>query len=374
MCAVVRSLAHGVQIAGCEVGVFAGIDRYTEQERSQWAELNVTVRARRGPPAFNYMPGLVTQLQDARLDLLHTHGLWTYPSLAAVKWAQRTGKPYVISPHGMLDAWAVGNSHWKKLLAGWLYESAHLRQAACIHALCQAEAMAIRAYGLSNPICVIPNGVELPQSQPVASPRWQGNLPANAKVLLYLGRIHPKKGLTNLLHAWHQNRIRESSSDDWYLVIAGWDQDGHEAELKSIASQLGIIDKVLFVGPQFGLDKSACYHRADAFTLPSLSEGLPMVVLEAWAYQLPVIMTPQCNLPEGFASSAALSIEANADSIGLGLRTLCAMTEENRRKMGSRGRKLVETDFQWSRIADQMNAVYKWVGGKGERPECVLAQ
>ncbi len=370
----VRSLSRGVQRAGFEVGVFTGRDAYTERDRLQWADLNVTVLAKRGPASFGYIPDLLTMLKGADLDVLHTQGLWMYSSLATVQWAASTGKPYLISPRGMLDTWAINNSAWKKRLAGWLYENAHLRGAACLHALCESEAQAIRGYGLWNPICVIPNGVELQSADSTpAEPVWARGLPAGAKILLFLGRLHPKKGIKNLLQAW--TTVKQQGGPDfntWSLVISGWDQGGHEGELKALATTLGIAEQVRFVGPQFEAEKAASLARADAFVLPSFSEGLPMAVLEAWSYRLPVVMTPQCNLPEGFAVGAALSIDTEAASIAQGLRALFAMTSDERQEMGERGRQSVEKRFTWPTVAASMCGVYEWLVGAADRPDCVL--
>jgi len=293
-----------------------------------------------------------------------------YPSLAAVRWSVGA-KPYVISPRGMLDAWALNNSGWKKWVASRLYEDAHLGGAACLHALCDAERDAIRAYGLTNPVCVIPNGVDLPTVPSSVRPEWEDAIPSGAKVLLYLGRIHPKKGLFILLHAWHLAIRNNAISDDWFLVIVGWDQGGHQEQLRTLARDLGIDDRLHFAGPQFGDAKQASYERAQAFVLPSFSEGLPMVVLEAWAHGLPVLMTPQCNLPIGFERGAALAMETEVDDAARCLGELSAMSEDSRRSMGVRGRELVAAHFTWSAVSDQMRQVYAWVLGKSEQPAFV---
>ena len=128
----------------------------------------------------------------------------------------------------------------------------------------------------------------------------------------------------------------------------------------------------LYVGPQFNAAKHASYHRADAFILPSFSEGLPMTVLEAWSYSLLVLMTPQCNLPEGFQADAALRIDPEPERIAQGLTALFAMPDHERTAMGERGRALVAQRFTWPHIAQQMLSVYRWVLGQGERPECVM--
>ncbi len=292
-----------------------------------------------------------------------------YPSVASLNWSRRARGPRLVSPQGMLDAWAIRNSRWKKRLAGWLYENRHLRGAACLHALCDAEARAIRAYGLGNPVCVIRNGVDVPADGLGASAPWSGQVPEGAKVLLYLGRLHPKKGLVNLLHAW--SGLGGKRMSDWRLVIAGWDQRGHEGQLRQLAKELAITDRVIFVGAQFGRAKDAALRNARAFVLTSYSEGLPIAVLEAWAYRLPVVMTPQCNLPQGFDVGAALRVDPTTESVADGLRQLLELSDRELHVMGDRGRALVETQFSWSRAANELRAVYRWVLGGGAPPDCL---
>ncbi len=295
-----------------------------------------------------------------------------YPSVVASHWASRWKRPLVISPHGMLDPWAVRNSAWKKRLAGYFFENRHLQHAACLHALTDAEYEAIRAYGLENPVAVIPNGVDVPElSDPLPAPDWASDLDS-VRVLLFLGRLHPKKGLANLLHAWMRVLGQVPTGvEEWRLVIAGWDQGGHEAELRQLAEALQLNEKVRFVGPQFAAQKAASLARADAFVLPSLSEGLPMAALEAWAHGLPVLMTRQCNLPEGFNARAAIEIEPVPNRMGERLAAFLSLPEAERLAMGERGRRLVKAHFGWEGIAAQMSKVYRWLVNGGEIPAYV---
>jgi poly(glycerol-phosphate) alpha-glucosyltransferase len=129
---------------------------------------------------------------------------------------------------------------------------------------------------------------------------------------------------------------------------------------------------VLFLGPQFGAEKAACYANCDAFILPSFSEGLPMVVLEAWAHAKPVLMTPECNLPEGFAAGAAIRIEANPEGIAAGVAELFRAPSSTLRTLGDNGRRLVAEKFAWPRVAAEMRSVYQWVVGGGTPPPCVI--
>lgn len=370
----VSSMALSLRDCGAAVSIFSGHDADTASDLRYWRGLEVHTMRHAGPASYGYLPALARILRAVEPDLLHTHGLWMYPSVAGHRWRRASGRPLMISPHGMLNPWALRNAVWKKRLAAALYEDVHLRGASCLHALCESEYQAIRAYGLRNPVALIPNGVDLPDlvvGQEQAS--WRAGLPPAAKALLFLGRLHPIKGLPGLLHAWSYacQTVGEAASR-WYLVIAGWDQCGHQAELEALVADLGIISSVCFIGPQFDEQKSATLAGADAFVLPSLSEALPMAVLEAWSYRLPVLMTPQCNLPEGLSANAALLAIPDVPSLAAALLQLFEMSETDRSDMGDNGRALVEAQFSWTLVGQKMIAVYRWLLGYGSRPDCVL--
>jgi poly(glycerol-phosphate) alpha-glucosyltransferase len=363
---------------GIGVEVLGLRDAKTDEDRAAWAPLQPVACAVKGPAGFGYAPDFAPALHRTDADLAYVAGLWKYPMWAAQSWARSTLRPLVIAPHGMLEPWAVRHSGFKKKIAGWLFQNAQLRGAACLRALCPPEAASFRAYGLKNPVCVVPNGVDLPPLGEGTASRHP-RFPAGRKVLLYLGRIHDKKGLAQLIAAWAQ---AHAAAPDWTLAIAGWDQDGHTAELQRQATELGLAwtdasragapeATLHFLGPQFRADKAAAYASCDAVILPSFSEGLPMVVLEAWAAARPVLMTPACNLPEGFAAAAALRIEPDSASIAEVLLTLFEMSPHDRRAMGSRGRALAEANFEWRSVAARMALVYEWLVGGGPRPEGV---
>lgn len=347
-------------------------DDCSDDDCPAWSPLEPILVPTRGPRSFGFSPRLLRTLQALAPDVLHSHGIWMYPSVAGSRWTRTSGRPHLVSPRGMLDAWAVRHSGWKKQIASWLFERANLRRAACLHALCESEAKAFREYGLRNPICVIPNGMDLPKEVPLDPPRWAEKVPRGARVLLFLGRIHPKKGLDNLVRAWHRlEQRRRSGRDSWHLVLAGWDQRGHENELQRLARDLEL-KRIHFVGPQFAKEKEASLARANAFILPSYSEGLPVAVLEAWAYGLPVVMTAGCNLAVGFRAGAALEVRPDEESIAEGMSDLMTMSDAEQHAMGSRGRDLVEKQFGWDRIAADMLRVYRWVLGGGPPPATVM--
>jgi poly(glycerol-phosphate) alpha-glucosyltransferase len=227
----------------------------------------------------------------------------------------------------------------------------------------------MRTIGLRNPICIVPNSIDLPILEAGGAPAWRKKIPASAKILLYLGRLHAKKGLANLLHAWES--LADGEAAHWHLVIVGWDQGGYEGELQQLVRQRGL-ERVHFPGPLFGADKHAAYAAADAFVLPSVSEGHPLVVLEAWSHGLPVVMTQACNLPEGLATGAALEIGSDIEGIRKGLDQLIHMSITHRRAMGDIGRGLCCDRFSPMRVGEMMRAVYRWLLDCGPRPEYVL--
>jgi glycosyltransferase involved in cell wall biosynthesis len=355
------------------VDILSVEDEFSTDDLARWRDLSVHLV----PPkytSFRYAPELSRQLASLTPDLVHTHGIWTYLSIATVRWSKFndriTPRPYLVSTHGMLDPWALHNSRWKKIIAALVFERRHLENAACIHAVNKAEAAAIRTFGLRNPICVIPNGIDVPANSAAdRTPPWDANMAGGRKVLLYLGRLHPKKGLSILLRGWKEASKREKG---WVLLIAGWDQGGHRGELEQLARELKITDSVHFAGPLFGEERETAYQNANAFVLPSLSEGQPLVVLEAWSHARPVLMTPECNLPEGFEKGAAIRMYATAEGAAEGLGKLFALEEPALQEMGRRGRDLVITNFSWSQSASQMFAVYHWLLGRSPAPDCVL--
>jgi glycosyltransferase involved in cell wall biosynthesis len=389
-----KSLGVGVSALGLE-------DDLWERDKARWGNIPAEVLPVQGPRFFSYSRGFSSALETANPDLCHLHTLWLYPGVAMALWSRTARKPYIVTPNGMLEPWALRNSKWKKKLAGLFYENAMLRGAACLQANTLKEADDFRAYGLKNRIEIIPNGVDLPNLSTTQDIKGT----EGRKRLLFLGRMHPKKGLAGLLKAWAQIQKPKSgikNCKDWELVIAGWDQGGHERELKALCADLGLriancglserlkpnsyklkthlseaeAADVVFYGPAFGEEKEALFRSADAFVLPSLSEGLPMSVLEAWAYGLPVVMTPECNLPEGFACGAALEIRnasafqpatshsllatpTKLDSDWVGLRSILEMTDAQRGEMGRRGRRLVEEKFTWPSVAVRLKEIYE---------------
>jgi len=367
--AQVGLLPRLVRLASIDVRVFGAQDAFTAPDRGRWGPVGVEAFPAWPPATFGFSPRLLRALRAYHPDLTHVHGLWTYSSLASLRLQRQQGIPIVVSPHGMLDGWALAFSPLKKRLVASLFQRAHLQAASVLHALTEAEAAAIRAYGLNNPIAVIPNGVDLPDLGAPVVRRTNAAPSARRRTLLYLGRIHPKKGLEALIDAWLAFAFQNRAGAPWRLVIAGWDELGCENRLRAKVLASPVADSVEFSGPLWGEQKDAAYRSADAFILPSLSEGLPMAVLEAWSYGKPALITPACNLAEGVRVGAAIEIQPNSEDILRSLHHLAGLGADESLRMGAAARRLVEARFTWTKIAADMLRLYRSVAAREPVPE-----
>lgn len=365
----VRELSRGLSASGADVQIYGGTDRFTKADSPEWSPLSISSHKIWGPPSLGIQPNLVSSISATDPDIIHLHGLWTYQSFAVSR-SSLAGKPRVVSPRGMLDQWAISNSSTKKRVARFLFEDANLQNAACIHALCYEELASIRELGIKTPVAVIPNGVSIRNPTSIDCPPWRSKIPKDASVLLFLGRLHHKKGLDNLIESFGMLKSQDIGSN-WHLVIAGWGDSLYiDTLLEKVASH-GLSDRIHFVGSQYGDAKLACFEMADAFVLPSYSEGLPMAVLEAWSFGIPTLLTRECNLSIGFEHGVAVEVSQAPNSIANGIKEFISLPVEDRVAMGMRAKVLVEKEFDWIRISRQMLEVYDWVAGSGPKPRSV---
>lgn len=338
-----------IRALGGAAPVFALDDAFADADRGRFVGSEVTHAPVVGPRQIGFAPRLNAVLDAARLDILHLHGIWMWPSAAGARWARRTGRPYLVSPHGMLDRWIVARGQAKKAIARMVYERASWRAAFCLHALTEAEADDIAIESGRRDSVVIPNA----GPQPLRS-LWGKQRPP---VLLYLGRIHPKKNLAALIAAWRSIGDTVGTTDA-KLVIAGWGEDAHVAELKSLLAGHPA-DTIDFVGPLFGEAKARALAEARWAVLPSLSEGLPMAMLEAWAAGTPTIMTTGCNLPIGFASRAALECGTTPAAIAPVLTQALTMTDDRWSGHAAAARALAAGPFAPATIAARWADTYR---------------
>lgn len=291
-------------------------------------------------------------------DVLHSHGLYAGTNFIFGREARRQRKPLVYHAHGFFEPYILSRSRWKKRLVHWLFEDANLRAVRLWRALTLKEADQIRALGLKQPIVIAPNGLnpaEFPKppnaNVPIDTPLIK-NLSKNFNRLLFLGRLHPKKGLDLLLLAWAK---LSTLTKDWQLVIAGPDEQGHLAQIRALAQSLGLENQIVFSGPVTGSTKINLLHSADLFVLPSRSEGFSMSILEAMACELPVIATQACNFPDLSSEQAGWECETTVDSLASALRNALECGEGERKQRGLNGRRLVENHYSWSAIVRNLS-------------------
>jgi len=219
---------------------------------------------------------------------------------------------------------------------------------------------------------VIPNGVDAVLAAPFGRPPWDESWVAERRVLLYLGRIHPKKGLRDLLRAFGEcRRHGPREAGDWVLVTAGWREPKHVLRLRQDSLSLDLGHCALFAGELYGKAKTSAFGHAEAFVLPSYSEGLPMTALEASAHGLPAVLSEECHLSSLEKAAAVIEVPCGFAGVRQGLQRLFAMQGVERRAMGERARAVVIRDFAWETVAAEMRRVYDWMLGGGELPACV---
>ena len=305
-------------------------------------------------------------------DLVHDHGVWLpcHHQVAGV--CARRVIPLIVSPRGMLEPWALQQKRWKKQTAWWLYQRRDLRSARCLHATAEAESKQFRRLGLKQPIVMVPNGVFIPPEQQMVRQESQGRRIRRA---LFLSRLHPKKGLLNLVKAWaeiQKSEIENRRPKDWELLIVGPDEGGHLAEVRVAVASYGLERQIHFQGEITGKAKNQCYAGADLFVLPSFSENFGLVVAEALSCGVPVITTKGTPWEELRIRRCGWWIDIGVEPLAAALREATLLSDQEREEMGRRGRRLVREKYSWPQIGRDMLAAYQWVLGQAPRPACVV--
>ena len=309
-----------------------------------------------------YAPRMAKEIRQSMPDhdLVHIHELWHYPHYAASRAARAAGKPYVVTVHGEMNPWSLGQKRLKKWIYMRVVQMRILDRAEAVHAVTAKEEQHIRAQGVRAPITVIPNGIngQTFNNFPAGRP-FIGKFPdLNGKrIILFLGRIHPHKGLDLLAQAFARLAIRE---EDVRLVIVGPDEASYRRTIEALLRTGGVLDRTLFTGMLTGDDKLAAYAAADVFVLPSHGEVIGVSTLEALAAGLPVVITRQCQFPEVAEAEAGLVVNPDPDEIHDALIKVL-LDPEKGRAMGARGRQLVLERYTWDAVAERMARLYKSV-------------
>ena len=280
-------------------------------------------------------------------DLVHLHGGW-HPLLhAAAVESCRQKLPAVCSLHGMLRPAALGVGHWKKRLAWQLYQRHDLCAMRAVHAMTAVEAADPWCVSLRRPVLIVPMGVDLPSARPVL--RESGR----TRQMLYLGRIHPGKGLLLLLEAWA--RVRPAG---WRLLLAGPDERGYKQVVRQQAAALGIDADLDWRGAVYGVDKEYLLAETDLLVLPSPSESFGAVVGEALAYGLPAIATTGAPWEALHTCNCGWWVAPDVTSLAAALCEAAGLPDSILLAMGMRGRELVATLHSWRHTATAMRREY----------------
>ena len=307
-------------------------------------------------------------VQKVEPDIVHLHGIWSMSLHRCAVTCRRLGIKYVIAPRGMLEPWSLQQKWLKKRIARFLYQDRDLKCAAALHATAESEAEQFRKLGFKNPIIVSPNGVNVPKN---FEPR---NAQNTRKRVLFVSRMHPKKGVMELVEAWGQvvsGGVGEWRSWNVELVytVSGELEKEYEAKVKARVKELRLEDRFIFTGALNDDEKWKAYARADLFVLPTFSENFGIVVAEALWAGVPVITTkgtPWKELEERKCGKwIDLPVEDSNPSdwpkLVSSLEEMMSMSDDERREMGERGRRLVEEKYIWDAVVKAMVKGYEEV-------------
>jgi glycosyltransferase involved in cell wall biosynthesis len=296
-------------------------------------------------------------------DVFHAHGLWLMPNVYPEWVACRAGRPLVISPRGMLGEAALRFSSLRKRLFWAALQASAVRGANCLHATSRQEYDEIRKFGLRNPVAVVPNGVDIPVYDPL--PKVNGGM----RTVLYLGRLHPKKGIDQLIAAWARVEDRHPG---WQLEIVGPLTGSYPNALRRIIADSGIT-RARLAGPAYGTEKTDVYRRSDLFVLPTLNENFGNTIAESLALGIPVITTKGAPWEGLAANRCGWWVDHGVAPLIAALDQAMSMDRDRLTKMGKAGHLWMNDGFGWDSVASSMLSVYRWLGGKGDRPSCVVS-
>ncbi len=291
-------------------------------------------------------------------DLVHTNVIFSYANLPAHVACKIKKIPYIMTPHGMLEPWALAYKSWKKQLYFNLFEKPFLKRASAIQALASTEAQNLQSLELKSPLLIIPNGIHQKDFEQLPEPEiFYQQFPEtrHKKLILFLGRIDPKKGLDLLATAFAKVQTQFPNT---HLIIAGPDNVNFSPTVKQWLQENQCLEAVTFTGMLSGLLKYAALAASSIYVAPSYSEGFSVSVLEGMAAGLPCVITTGCNFPEAAKENIALVVDINAEAIADGLLKFLENTEAAQ-TMGTRARQFIFDHYTWEQISKRLINAYQ---------------
>jgi glycosyltransferase involved in cell wall biosynthesis len=283
-------------------------------------------------------------LEKENPDIVHINGIWTPQNWGFQKVAQELGIKVVLSPHGMLEPWILAHNPWKKKLGLFLYQNKAIHRAAHIHVTALMEKETIRNLGYKNELTIIPNGIDLSEI------KKKKELYGTKKVI-FLSRIHPKKGIELLLEAW-----RATNTQGWSLEIAG---NGDANYIQNLTQSAIDISNVHFVGAKYGEEKWDFLRSADVMVLPTHSENFGIVVAEALAVGVPVITTKGTPWEDLNLNNCGWWIDLSVSNLSSTLTTVFIKDTIELKELGQNGMKLIEDKYNINKIGIDIIKLYE---------------
>ena len=292
-----------------------------------------------------------------RYDVVHVHALFSYATIPGCRAAAHAPVPYVLRPLGTLSEWSLRHRAWKKRPYYTLLERSHLEGAAAIHVTSQSEAGDVARLGFGDRARVIPLGVAVPERKIQRSPASDRPLR-----VLFLSRLHEKKNIPTLLRA-----LAAATSSRIQLTIAGDGDANYRAGLSAMVGELGLADRVRFVGHVDGTAKQALLTESDCFVLPSAHENFGLAVAEALAAALPVIVSPGVALAEVVADAGAgVVVEPNDHALATTL-AWAAGHPASLIEMGERAWHLARRSLSWDASCGRLVDLYTEIAPRENR-------